>query len=104
MIPLSIWARMVSGLIWIPQSTTHQTIRSNAVLETDLKSAEIDERACNAMRPSREIAVGIESRNHSVVVIGPVHIVLDVFLARIDHLDRAVHLARDLEGAHGAVE
>ena len=40
----------------------------------------------------------------AVVVVRAVHVVLDVFLARPDHLDRPAHVLRDLHRPHGAVE
>src|SRR5207302_7271206 len=38
-----------------------------------------------------------------VVVIGPIHVVLDVFFAAPDHFHRSVYLLRDLDCEHGAV-
>jgi hypothetical protein len=39
----------------------------------------------------------------AVVVVGAVHVVLDVFFARPDDLDRTAHLLRDLHGTHDSV-
>ena len=56
------------------------------------------------MRPRHRLALRVDARADAVVVVRPIHVVLDVFLARPDHLYRPSHLLRDLHGAHGAVE
>ncbi len=53
---------------------------------------------------ANDLAAGVDARAQAVVVVRPIHVVLDVLLARPDHLDRPVHLLRDLHGAHRAVE
>ena len=46
----------------------------------------------------------VEAGGDPVVVVGPVHVVLDVFLAGPDDLDRAVDLLRDLDRLHDEVD
>src|SRR3954470_24190187 len=55
------------------------------------------------MRPGDWLALRIEARAYAVVVVRPVHVVLDVFLPRPDDLDRAGDLLRDLHRAQRAV-
>ena len=46
----------------------------------------------------------VETGRNSVEPIGPVHVVLDVFLARPDDFDGAVDMLRDLDGANDAID
>ena len=46
----------------------------------------------------------IEPGRQPVVVVRPVHVVLDVFLAAPDDLHRSIHLLRDLDGEDAAVD
>jgi hypothetical protein len=46
----------------------------------------------------------IETGRHPVEPIRPVHVVLDVFLARPDDLDGAVDMLCDLNGANDAID
>jgi hypothetical protein len=54
--------------------------------------------------PGHQPAVRVEPGRQPVVVIGPVHVVLDVFLAAPDDLHRPIHLPCDLDGEDGAVD
>ena len=47
----------------------------------------IDEPAMRCDQPTA-LALCIESRAHAVVVVGAIHVVLDVFFPRPDHLHR----------------
>ena len=62
------------------------------------------EEPADAVGPGHRLAVGIEPRRQPVVVIGAVHVVLDVLLAAPDDLDRPFHLLRDLDGEDRAVD
>ena len=55
------------------------------------------------MRPRRRPALRIQARADAVVVVRAVQVVLDVFLAGPDHLDRPAHVLRDLDRPHGPV-
>src|SRR5690348_13213516 len=55
------------------------------------------------MRPAHRPALRVEARADAVVVVRPIHVVLDVFLARPDHLHRPAHLLRDLHRPQGSV-
>ena len=55
------------------------------------------------MRPASHLALCVDSRAQAVVVVRAIHVVLDVFLARPDHLHRSLHLLGNLHGAHRAV-
>ena len=59
-----------------------------------------------AMRcdPADRFALCIESCAQAVVVVRAVHVVLDVFLARPDHLHRSLDLLGNPHGAHRPVE
>src|SRR5205823_6012160 len=50
------------------------------------------------MGPGDRLALGIEAGRDAIIVIRPVHVVLDVFLAAPEHLHRAGDLFRDLHG------
>ena len=76
----------------------------DAVLDPRRVVARDDRRAGDAMRPGHRLALRVHSCAQAVVVVRPIHVVLDVFLARPDHLDRSAHVLRDLDGAHGTVE
>ena len=56
------------------------------------------------MRPGHRFALCVDSRAQAVVVVRAIHVVLDVFLARPDHLHRPLHLLGNLHGAHRPVE
>ena len=56
------------------------------------------------MVPGDRHPVRIETGGHPVEEVGPVHVVLDVFLAGPDDLHRAVDLLGDLDRAHDAVD
>src|SRR4030095_1092073 len=56
------------------------------------------------MRPRERLAQRVHPRGQTVVVVRPIHVVLDIFLARPDHLDGTTNVPSDLNGAHGAVE
>ena len=56
------------------------------------------------MRPDDGLAACVQSRREPVVMIGPVHVVLNVLLAAPNDLHRPFHLLRDLDHEHGAVD
>ena len=49
------------------------------------------------------LSLRVHARAQAVVVVRAIHVVLDVFLARPDHLDGPPHVLRDLHRPHGAV-
>ena len=55
------------------------------------------------MPPRKRLACRIHTRAHAVVVVRPIHVLLDVFLPRPDDLDGPAHLLRDLHGAQRTV-
>src|SRR5262245_12890039 len=59
--------------------------------------------AGDSMRPAHRLASRIEPRADAVVIVWAVQVVLNVFLARPDHLHRPTHLLRDLHRPHGPV-
>ena len=67
----------------------------DAVLEQRREEARHDRRADDAMVPGDELAVRIKSGADAVVVVGPVHVVLDVLLAAPDDLHRILRLLGD---------
>jgi hypothetical protein len=56
------------------------------------------------MVPGDRHSFPIETDGNPVKPIGPVHVVLDVFLARPDDLDGAVDMLRDLDGGNDAID
>ena len=56
------------------------------------------------MVPGDRLAVRVEAGGNAVEPIGPVHVVLDVLLARPHDLHRTVHLHGDLNRAGDAVD
>src|ERR1700719_2015548 len=56
------------------------------------------------MVPGNRHSLLIETGRNSIEEIGPVHVVLDVFLARPDDFDGAVEMLRDVDGADDAVD
>jgi hypothetical protein len=60
--------------------------------------------AREAMVPGNRLSLFVEAGRNSVEPIGPVHVVLDVFLAPPDNLDRAVDMLRDLDGANYTID
>ncbi|MGY4325799.1 hypothetical protein ACVWWG_000213 [Bradyrhizobium sp. LB7.2] len=50
------------------------------------------------MHPGNRLAGGIKSSRQPIEIIRPIHIVLDVFLAAPDHLNRPVDVLGDLDG------
>ena len=56
------------------------------------------------MVPGDRHSLLVETGGHPVEPIGPIHVVLDVFLARPDDLDRTVDVLGDLNCASDAVD
>src|ERR1700730_15967896 len=56
------------------------------------------------MAPRDRPSLFVQTGGDSVEEIGPVHIVLDVFLAGPDDLDRTVDVPGDLDGASDAID
>src|SRR3954467_12862681 len=56
------------------------------------------------MAPGDRHAFVIETGGETIEPIGPVHVVLDIFLARPDDLYGAIDLLRDLNAARDAVD
>src|SRR5215470_9205520 len=92
-----------ADLVGLVRRALHR-IRIDAVLDPGRVVALDDGRARDAMRPGDRLALRVHARAESIVVIRPIHVVLDVFLARPDDLDGPLHLLRDLNGPHGTVE
>jgi len=63
-----------------------------------------DRRARKTVVPGERRSFLVETGRNSVEPIGPVHVVLDVFLARPDDFDGAVDMLGDLDGANDAVD
>src|SRR3981189_693752 len=63
-----------------------------------------DRRARETMVPGDGHSSFIETGRHPVEETGPVHVVLDVFLARPHDLDRTFDMLRDLDGANDAID
>jgi hypothetical protein len=80
------------------------SVRIEPVLETWRKISRDHRGAGEAMVPGDRPPLRVQARRDPVVPIGPVHVVLDVFLSRPDDLDRTIHLAGDLDGANDAVD
>ena len=74
-------------------------VRIESVGETWRQPARDDRRAREAVTPGDGPAFVIETSRHPVEPIRPVHVVLDVFLARPYDLHGAVDMLRDLDGA-----
>src|SRR5262249_37486898 len=62
-----------------------------------------DGRADDPMRPPHWFALRIQPRADAVVIVWAVHVVLDVLLARPDHLHGPANLLCDLHRPHGPV-
>src|SRR5262245_3876375 len=97
--PLDLDGADLVGLI---RRALHR-IRIDAVLDPGRVVALDDGRAGDAMRPGDGLALRVHARADAIVVIRAVHVVLDVFLARPDHLDGPLYVLRNLNGPHGAV-
>mgnify|MGYP003694067579 CR=1 FL=1 len=52
-----------------------------------------------AIVPGDRLSFLVETGGHAVEAAGPVHVVLDILLARPYDLDGAVDMLRDLDGA-----
>src|SRR5712671_199141 len=74
-----------------------------AILEPWRKPSRNDRGAREAVVPGDWLSVLIETCGESVKPIGPVHVVLDIFLAGPHDLDGTVNLLRDLNCANDAV-
>src|SRR5208337_5557148 len=62
-----------------------------------------DRGAREAMAPGDRLSLFVETSGDSVEPIGPVHVVLDVFLASPNDLHRTVHMHGDLDSAGDAI-
>src|SRR5262249_40051193 len=67
------------------------------VLEERWHIAREDRSTAHTVCPGHRLAIRVEPGRQSVIVVGPVHVVLDVFLAAPDDFHRSVHLLRDLD-------
>ncbi len=67
----------------------------DAVLHGGREEARHDRRADDAVAPGDGHALLVEAGFELVVIVGPVHVVLDVFLAAPDDLDRIFRLLGD---------
>jgi hypothetical protein len=74
------------------------------ILEHGWEPSRDDRGAREAMIPGDRHSLLIETGRNSIEEIGPVHIVLDIFLARPDDFDRAVDMLRNLDGANDAID
>ena len=73
------------------------------IIERRREPSRDDRRARKAVVPRDRHSFPIETGRNPVEEVGPVHVVLDVFLARPDDFDRAVDMLRDLHGANDAI-
>jgi hypothetical protein len=55
------------------------------------------------MVPGNRLSLLVEPGRHSIEPIRPIHVVLDIFLARPHDLDGTIDLLRDLHGAGGTI-
>ena len=74
------------------------------IVERRRKPSRDDRGAREAMVPGDRHSLLVETGGDAVEEIGPVHVVLDIFLAGPHDLHRAVDLLRDLDGASDAVD
>src|SRR4029079_19108820 len=72
-------------------------VEFETILEQRWEIAGHDRRTNDAMAPRDGAALGIETGREPVVVVRAVQVVLEVFFSAPDHLDRAVHMSRDLD-------
>src|SRR5207247_10816179 len=79
-------------------------VRIETILEERRAPSRNDRRAREAMVPRDRRSVPIETGGESVEESRPVHVVLDIFLARPDHLHRTLYLHGDLDGSGDAVD
>jgi hypothetical protein len=79
-------------------------IRIEAVLESRRRETRHHRRTDDAVLPRNRLAVRVEARGDFVVVVRPVHVVLNVFFACPDHLHRRRHLFADLDRLRDHVE
>src|SRR5208337_3468769 len=63
-----------------------------------------DRGACEPMAPGDRPSLFVETGGESVEPIGPVHVVLDIFLASPHDLHRTVHMHGDLNRARDAID
>ncbi len=75
-----------------------------AVVERRREPSREDRGAGEAMVPGDRLSLLIETGRHPVEEIRPVHVVLDVFLARPHDLHGTIDLLRDLHGANDAID
>ena len=68
------------------------------VLERGRRPAGEERRTDDPVGPGDRLAPRIQSRGDPVVVVGPVDVVLDIFLAGPDDLDRPLDLLGDADG------
>ena len=74
------------------------------IVERRREPSRDDRGAREAMVPGDRHSFLIETGGHPVEEIGPIHVVLDVFLAGPDDLDGTVDMLGDLDGASDAID
>jgi hypothetical protein len=83
---------------------TIDSFRVQPVLEYRWIPARHDRRAGDTVAPGNGHPLRIEPSGHPVVEVRAIHVVLDVFLARVHDLHRAVDLLCHLHRANDAVD
>src|SRR5581483_319357 len=63
-----------------------------------------DSRPRDGMAPGQRLTVSIQSGRNPVHVEWPVHVVLNILLARPNHLHRPIDMARDTRRNHDAID
>ena len=74
------------------------------ILERRREPSRKDRGARETIMPGDWHSFVIETSRHSVEEIGPIHVMLDIFLAGPHDLHGAVDLLRDLDGANDAID
>src|SRR5262249_35984495 len=64
----------------------------DAVIEQRRDIARADRRTADTVLPGYWLAIRVEPSRQAVIVVRPVHVVLDVFLAAPDDFHRSIHL------------
>src|SRR5262249_14267168 len=79
-------------------------IHIDAILEEWWSEAGHDRRSRDPVGPRQGHSCTVKTGGYAVIVVGSIHIVLDVFLAAPNDLDRIVQLRRDEGRLHDEVE
>src|SRR3979411_3386322 len=82
---------------------TLDSVRVHSIFHSLRKEARLNRRAGDPMRPGYRSAALIERDDQMIVVIRPIHVVLNVLFARPHDFPRTIDLLCDLRGAHDAV-